>query len=127
MSLVPGDITVSCLPLYHDMGLIGGLLLALYHGLTAYLMQPIAFLTRPVSWLRAIAQFKGTIALAPNFAYGLCLRKVKEEELAGLDLSSWRLAFNGAEPVDPTIAVEFVERYSKHGLPNHAMFPVYGL
>jgi acyl-CoA synthetase (AMP-forming)/AMP-acid ligase II len=127
MKLSHEDVMISWLPVYHDMGLIGGLLLPLYAQFEAYLMQPIAFMTRPSTWLHAISAHRGTLSVAPNFAYSLCLRKVKDEEIEGLDLSSWRLAFNGAEPVDPITALEFVERFSKCGLRKNAMFPVYGL
>jgi acyl-CoA synthetase (AMP-forming)/AMP-acid ligase II len=125
--LTKDDVTISWLPLYHDMGLIGGLLLALYCGFPTYLMQPLTFMTRPSAWLRAMSAHRATLSVAPNFAYSLCARKVRDDELEGIDLSAWRLAFNGAESVDPATVLEFVDRFSRFGLRKNAMFPVYGL
>lgn len=121
------DIFVSWLPLYHDMGLIGAWFGALYFGMRLVLMSPLAFLARPVRWLRAIAQHRGTISAAPNFAYDLCARKLSDADLEGLDLSSWRLALNGAEPVSPATLRAFADRFAPFGLRAEALTPVYGL
>jgi acyl carrier protein len=110
------DTFVSWLPLYHDMGLIGAWLGSLYSGMPLVIMPPETFLTRPARWLWAISTQRGTISAAPNFAYELCLRKVDDAELEGLDLSSWRLAFNGAEPVSPDTVERFAIRFGPYGL-----------
>jgi acyl carrier protein len=121
------DVFVSWLPLYHDMGLIGGCFATMYCGFPVVLMSPLAFLSRPSQWLRAIHRHRGTISGGPNFSYELCLRRIPDHEVEGLDLSSWRFAFNGAEPVSPETMSAFQERFSKHGLRKTAMAPVYGL
>jgi 1-acyl-sn-glycerol-3-phosphate acyltransferase len=121
------DTFVSWLPLYHDMGLIGAWLSSLYYGIPLVVMAPQVFLTRPSRWLRAIHANRGTISAGPNFAYELCLTKITDAELEGLDLSSWRLAFNGAEPVSPSTIERFLERFSRYGLRRDALTPVYGL
>jgi acyl carrier protein len=121
------DVFVSWLPLYHDMGLIGAWLGSLYYGFRLVAMSPLTFLARPQSWLRAIHRYRGTLSAAPNFAYQLCARRIEERELEGLDLSSWRLAFNGAEPVSPETLEEFAARFEKYGLRRAALTPVYGL
>jgi len=123
----PEDIFVSWLPLYHDMGLIGAWLGSLYHAIPLVLMSPLRFLARPDRWLRAIAHHRGTLSAAPNFAYELCLRRVSESALSDLDLSCWRIAFNGAEPVSPDTLRRFGERFGAHGLRPQALTPVYGL
>jgi 1-acyl-sn-glycerol-3-phosphate acyltransferase len=123
----PDDVFVSWLPLYHDMGLIGAWLGSLYYAMPLVLMPPVAFMARPSSWLWAIHNHRGTISAAPNFAYELCLSKILDAELEGLDLSSWRLAFNGAEPVSPQTIRRFGERFARHGFEPVAMTPVYGL
>jgi acyl carrier protein len=121
------DVFVSWLPLYHDMGLIGGCFATMYLGFPVVLMSPLAFLSRPSQWLRAIHRHRGTISGGPNFAYELCLRRIAEPELEGLDLSSWRFAFNGAEPVSPETMTAFTEKFAKWGIRESAMAPVYGL
>ncbi|GAB4170251.1 MAG: AMP-binding protein [Rhodocyclaceae bacterium] len=121
------DVFVSWLPLYHDMGLIGAWLTPLYFGFPLVLMSPLAFLARPVRWLEAISRHRGTISGAPNFAYELVARKVADADLQGLDLSSWRLAFNGAEPVSPATLEAFASRFAPCGLKREAIAPVYGL
>ena len=121
------DVFVSWLPLYHDMGLIGAWLGALYYAMLTVLMPPVAFMARPWRWLWAIHQHRGTISAAPNFAYELCLSKIHDAELEGLDLSSLRLAFNGAEPVSPQTVRRFGERFKAYGFDPIAMAPVYGL
>jgi 1-acyl-sn-glycerol-3-phosphate acyltransferase len=121
------DVFVSWLPLYHDMGLIGAWLGSLYYGFRLVVMSPLTFLARPHSWLRAIHRYRGTLSAAPNFAYQLCARRIDERDLEGLDLSTWRLAFNGAEPVSPDTLEEFAARFEKRGLRRTALTPVYGL
>jgi len=121
------DVGISWLPLYHDMGLIGAWLTLLLHGTPLVVMSPLAFLTRPERWLQAISKYKGTIAAAPNFAYELCVRKVSDKALEGVDLSSWRAAMNGAEPVNPETLERFIGKFAKRGFKREAMFPVYGL
>ena len=121
------DIFVSWLPLYHDMGLIGAWLAALYYAFPTVVMSPLSFLTRPEHWLWAIHRHRGTLSAGPNFAYELCLRKIEDEDIVGLDLSSWRLAFNGAEPVSPETMRAFVERFGRYGFRPDAVAPVYGL
>lgn len=121
------DVFVSWLPLYHDMGLIGAWFCPLYFGMPLVLMSPLAFLARPARWLRAISDHRGTISPAPNFAYELCARKLADGDVQGLDLSSWRLALNGAEPVSPATLQAFAERFAPYGLRGEAITPVYGL
>ena len=121
------DVFVSWLPLYHDMGLIGAWLGSLYYAFQMVAMSPLTFLARPQSWLRAIHHYRGTLSAAPNFAYQLCARRIEGGELEGLDLSSWRLAFNGAEPVSPETLDEFGARFARYGLRREALTPVYGL
>jgi 1-acyl-sn-glycerol-3-phosphate acyltransferase len=121
------DTFVSWLPLYHDMGLIGAWLGSLYFAVPLVVMAPQVFLTRPSRWLRAIHANRGTISAGPNFAYELCLTKITDAELEGLDLSSLRLAFNGAEPVSPATIERFAERFAPYGLRREAITPVYGL
>jgi 1-acyl-sn-glycerol-3-phosphate acyltransferase len=121
------DVFVSWLPLYHDMGLIGAWFCSLYFAMPLVLMSPLGFLARPARWLTAISRHRGTISAAPNFAYELCARKLAEADLQGLDLSSWRLALNGAEPVSPATLEAFTARFAACGLKREAVTPVYGL
>ncbi len=121
------DVFVSWLPLYHDMGLIGAWLGSLYFSMPLVLMSPLAFLTSPKRWLWAIHHHRGSLSAAPNFAYALCLAKLQESDLEGLDLGCWRRAFNGAEPVSPHTVRNFCQRFAPYGLRNEAMAPVYGL
>lgn len=123
----PEDVCISWLPLYHDMGLIGAWLCSLYCGNPIYIMSPLAFLNRPERWLWAIHQYRGTISTAPNFAYELCLRKIKDADIEGLDLSSWRVAMNGAEPISRSTLDHFVQRFQKYQFSEKALMPVYGL
>jgi 1-acyl-sn-glycerol-3-phosphate acyltransferase len=122
-----GDVFVSWLPLYHDMGLIGAWLGCLYYGVPTVIMPPLTFLADPARWLRAIARHRATLSAAPNFAFELCVRNVRDEDIAGLDLSSLRTVVNGAEPVSPATIARFVERFAPYGLRPEAMAPVYGL
>jgi 1-acyl-sn-glycerol-3-phosphate acyltransferase len=121
------DVFVSWLPLYHDMGLIGAWLGSLYYACPLVVMSPITFLARPERWLWAIHEHRGTLSASPNFGYELCLRKIPDDVLDGLDLSSWRMAFNGAEPVSPETIVNFTQRFARYGLHPEAIAPVYGL
>jgi acyl carrier protein len=127
VSAGPGDVFVSWLPLYHDMGLIGGCFATMFLGFPVVLMSPLAFLSRPGSWMRAIHRHRGTISGGPNFSFELCLRRIPDEEMEGIDLSSWRFAFNGAEPVSPDTITNFEQRFSKWGLRKNVLAPVYGL
>lgn len=127
LQVQPDDVGVSWLPLYHDMGLIGMWLGSLYHGLPAVVMSPLAFLSRPSRWLRAFHTHRGTVSAAPNFAYDLCVRKVTDEEIEGLDLSTWRAALNGAEAVNAETLARFTDRFRRHGFRPEALCPVYGL
>jgi fatty-acyl-CoA synthase len=121
------DACVSWLPLYHDMGLIGAWFVPLFIGIPLIVMSPLAFLSRPERWLRAIHKHRATIAPAPNFAYELCVRKIADKDLEGLDLSSWRAATNGAEPVRAETLERFAKRFSPYGFHPKALMAVYGL
>jgi acyl carrier protein len=121
------DVFVSWLPLYHDMGLIGAWFAALYLGFPTVLMSPLAFLSHPSRWLWAIHRHRGTLSGGPNFCYELCLKRIEDAELEGLDLSCWRYAFNGAEPVSPDTLAAFEQRFARYGLAANALQPVYGL
>ena len=123
----PTDVIVSWLPLYHDMGLIGAWLSAMVWGIPIALMSPLEFLQRPERWLRAIDRHRGTLTAAPNFAFELCVRKVRDESLDGLDLSTWRCALNGAEPVNAGTLDRFAQRFERYGFRREALMPVYGL
>jgi 1-acyl-sn-glycerol-3-phosphate acyltransferase len=123
----PDDVCVSWLPLYHDMGLIGLWLGSLYHGVPAVILPPLAFLARPARWLRAISAHRATISAAPNFAFDLCVKRVTDADLEGVDLGSWRLAMNGSEAVSPETIERFTRRFAPHGFRAAAMCPVYGL
>ena len=121
------DVAVSWLPLYHDMGLIGAWFVPIVTGIPLVVMSPLAFLSRPDRWLWAIHKHRGTISPAPNFAYELCVRKVADKDIEGLDLSSWRAATNGAEPVAAATLERFVARFTRYGFHREALMPVYGL
>ncbi len=118
---------VFWLPSFHDMGLIGGILVPLYGGKFNVLMSPVAFLQKPLRWLQAISKYRATISGGPNFAYELCVRKTTPEQRATLDLSSWSLAFNGAEPVRAETIDAFCEAFAPCGFRREAFFPCYGL
>ncbi len=127
VEVTPDDVFVSWLPLYHDMGLIGALLGSMYFAMLLVVMSPLSFLSRPKRWLWAIHQYRGTISAAPNFGYEFCLLRLEDEAIEGLDLSSWRLAFNGAEPVSPDSIERFNRRFLSLGFKPEAIQPVYGL
>ncbi len=123
----PDDVFVSWLPLYHDMGLIAAWLSSLYLATPLVVMSPLAFLARPERWLQAIHRYRGTVTAAPNFAYELCVKRIDDARIEGVDLGSLRLAANGAEPVIPETMRRFSERFASHGFRPGAMTPVYGL
>ncbi len=125
----PGNTGVGAtwLPLYHDMGLIGCLLSAAYHPGRLVLIAPEHFLAKPALWLRAIARHRAFISPAPNFAYAVCARRVRDADAAGLDLSCWQLALNGAEPVLSATLDAFTARFARFGFDGRALMPVYGL
>ncbi|MGD2076314.1 MAG: AMP-binding protein, partial [Gammaproteobacteria bacterium] len=122
-----GDVCVSWLPLYHDMGLIGAWLGSLYYAALFVVMSPLSFLARPERWLQAVHRYRGTISAAPNFGYEYCLRRLQDTELKGLDLSCWRAALNGAEAVSPDTLDKFAARFADFGFRAEALMPVYGL
>ncbi len=125
--VTPADIFVSWLPLYHDMGLIGAWMGSLTFGFKHPVMSPLTFLSRPERWLRTIHRHGGTLSGGPNFCYELCLRRIQDADIEGLDLSTWRYAFNGAEPVSPETMDAFIKRFARFGFKPEAMAPVYGL
>jgi 1-acyl-sn-glycerol-3-phosphate acyltransferase len=127
MAATSSDVLFSWLPLYHDMGLIGAWLGPLYFAVPLYVMSPLSFLVRPESWLWGIHRYRATLSAAPNFAYELCLNKIGDEALKGLDLSSLRMTLNGAEPVSVPTLRRFTERFAPYGFRPDAMAPVYGL
>ncbi|MFJ4190551.1 amino acid adenylation domain-containing protein [Kitasatospora sp. NPDC089509] len=118
---------VIWLPPYHDMGLIGGILQPLYTGFPVTLMSPVAFLKRPLTWLEAMSRTGGTVSGGPNFAYELCVRKTTPEQRAALDLSRWRVAFNGAEPIRADTLRRFADAFAVAGFRPEAFHPCYGL
>ncbi|ERT03827.1 AMP-binding enzyme family protein, partial [Lyngbya aestuarii BL J] len=118
---------VIWLPPYHDMGLIGGVLQPLYGGFGVVLMSPLMFLQRPLRWLEAISRDQATTSGGPNFAYDLCVRKIAPAQREGLDLSSWELAFNGAEPIYDEVIERFTEAFAPYGFRREAFYPCYGL
>ena len=127
MEASSADVFVSWLPLYHDMGLIGAWLGCLYFAAPLYIMSPLAFLVRPESWLWAIHRYRATLSAAPNFGFELCLNKVGDEHIEGLDLSRLRMVANGAEPVSVHTLRRFIDRLGHYGFKPSAMAPVYGL
>ena len=127
MEASSADVFVSWLPLYHDMGLIGAWLGCLHFAAPLYAMSPLSFLVRPESWLWAIHRFRATFSASPNFGFELCLNKIADADLEGLDLSSLRMVANGAEPVSVQTLRRFIERFGHYGFPAQAMAPVYGL
>ncbi|MCC5609398.1 fatty acyl-AMP ligase [Nostoc sp. CHAB 5834] len=120
-------IVVGWLPVFHDMGLIGNVLQPLYLGVPCILMSPVDFLQKPIRWLQAISHYKATTSGGPNFAYDLCIRKVTPEQLATLDLSSWEVAFTGAEPVRAETLEQFASTFAPCGFRKEAFYPCYGM
>jgi 1-acyl-sn-glycerol-3-phosphate acyltransferase len=127
VKLTSADVAVSWLPLYHDMGLIGAWFTPLYVGIPLVVMSPLAFLSRPERWLWAVARHRGTLTPAPNFAYELCVKRIADSDIEGLDLSSIRAMLNGAEPVRPETLERFATRFGPYGLRREMLMPVYGL
>ena len=123
----PNQVGVTWLPLYHDMGLIGNLLSAFYVQGKLVLLPPELFVAVPGAWLRAISRHRGTVTAAPNFAFGLCLKRIRDDELDGVDLSSWRVSLNGAEAVSAAVQRRFDQRFARWGLSASALTPCYGM
>ena len=121
------SIILGWLPLYHDMGLIGNVLQSMYCGARCVLMSPLSFLQRPVRWLEAISRYRATTSGGPNFAYDLCVRKIGMQERTDLDLRSWTVAFNGAEPIRHGTMDRFAAAFEPYGFRREAFFPCYGL
>ncbi|GAA1500638.1 hypothetical protein GCM10009760_62430 [Kitasatospora kazusensis] len=122
-----GSVGGLWLPPYHDMGLIGGILTPLSCGIPVTLMSPVSFLRRPLSWLRMVSRYGATITGGPNFAFDLCVRRAKDTELEGLDLSAVELTFTGAEPVRAETIARFTERFGPYGFREESFYPCYGL
>ncbi|WP_130908774.1 non-ribosomal peptide synthase/polyketide synthase, partial [Pseudomonas antarctica] len=127
IDLNPDDVIVSWLPLYHDMGLIGGLLQPIFSGVPCVLMSPAYFLGRPLRWLEAISEYGGTISGGPDFAYRLCSERVSESALERLDLSQWRVAYSGSEPIRLDTLERFAEKFAACGFTSNHFFASYGL
>jgi len=122
-----GIVGVNWLPLYHDMGLVGNVLQPIYLGITCVHMSPMEFVQKPIRWLKAISHYRGTTCGGPNFGFDLCCKKIKDEECEGLDLSSWRTAYCGSEPVRKKTLDEFSERFAPYGYDSKAFYPCYGM
>jgi fatty-acyl-CoA synthase len=122
-----GDYGISWLPLYHDMGLIGFVLAPIAHRIPITFLPPLLFLKRPVTWFQTVTRHKGTIAYAPNFAFALCVKRIRERDLDGIDLSSWRVAGCGAEPIRPETLESFVSAFGKVGFRKEALYASYGM
>jgi len=127
LDITSSDVGVCWLPSYHDMGLIGGILEPLFVGGQAVLMSPAAFLQRPIRWLQALSRYQGTIAAGPNFAYELCTNRVRPEQIEELDLSCWRIALCGAEPVRTETLDQFAVAFASCGFRKEIFYPCYGL
>jgi acyl-CoA synthetase (AMP-forming)/AMP-acid ligase II/3-oxoacyl-(acyl-carrier-protein) synthase/acyl carrier protein len=127
LAVTPSDRWVSWLPVFHDMGLITGVLLPIFTGTLCVLMPPASFLQKPLRWLQAISRYKATLSGAPNFAYELCAQAVGQEDLAGLDLSAWAVAFNAAEPVRSATLERFATAFARTGLRWESLAPFYGM
>jgi 8-amino-7-oxononanoate synthase len=123
----PQDRAVFWLPTYHDMGLVGGVITNVFAGVTNVLMSPANFLQKPITWLAAISKSRATISGGPNFAYDLCVRNITDDQKATLDLSSWALAFIGAEPIHPATLERFAAAFAPCGFKSSAFYPCYGL
>lgn len=126
-SVTTENVGVIWTPPYHDLGLIGGILQPLYVGMLVVLMSPLTFLQNPLFWLQTITRYKGNISGGPNFAYDLCVDKIPPEQRANLDLSSWTVAFNGAEPIRPETLTRFTTAFAPHGFRGETFYPCYGL
>ena len=126
-ALVRDSVTVTWLPVFHDMGLTNGIIQPVYKGGPCYLMPPVSFLMRPIRWLQAISRYRATISGGPNFAYDLCIRKLTPEQRDTLDLRSWDVAYNGAEPIRPETTRRFATLFAPSGFRPTAFHPCYGL
>ena len=127
LAVTDSDIGVSWLPLYHDMGLIGMLFSAVYSGNDVVILSPVLFLKRPTAWLEAMSTYRGTVSFAPNFAYDLCLRRVKPSQVNALDLSTWRAAGCGAEPIRADTLSAFADHFAPAGFRASSFVSSYGL
>jgi fatty-acyl-CoA synthase len=127
IAIEPTDVGVSWLPLFHDMGLIGGMISAIYNQARLVSMMPEAFVMDPASWLKNVTRYKGTVVVAPNFAYHLCANRVSSEDMASLDLSTLKVALNGAEPIDLKTMDLFERKFAPVGFRDNVSFPVYGM
>lgn len=121
------SVSITWMPYFHDYGLVEGMMVPLYNGTPCYVMSPFSFIKRPLQWLKIISKYKGTHSQAPNFAYDLCMRRIKPKQLEELDLSSWQAAGNAAEPINPKVMSEFVETFSPCGFSWETFSPSYGL
>lgn len=126
-NLTPKSVSVSWLPSFHDMGLIDGVIEPLYTGFTGVIIPPVAFIQKPVRWLKAITKYKGTHGGAPNFAFDLCINNVSLEEKQGIDLSTMRSMYSGAEPIRKATLEQFINAYTPYGLNPKAIYPCYGM
>ncbi|MFB6277512.1 MAG: AMP-binding protein [Halothece sp.] len=121
------DVIVTWLPPYHDMGLIGAILQPLYVGCPCIWMPPVSFLQQPYRWLKAISDYQGTISVAPNFGYDLCVNKISSQQRQSLDLRSWRVALAGAEPIRAHTLNQFTNTFAECGFQWESFYPCYGL
>jgi len=126
-ALRDGTTGVTWLPTFHDMGLLSGVILPVVYDFTAYRIPPVVFVQRPLSWLRLQAEVRGTLSVAPNFAFALCVRRVSDAQAAELDLSHWQTIICGAEPIRPEVLRAFVRHFAPSGLSETALLPCYGL
>src|SRR5690606_20523193 len=118
---------LTWLPYYHDLGLVGQLLHALYFGATCYTITPVNFVQNPLLWIESLSKYKATITYAPNFSYEWCVRKIKDADIKDFSLDSLKVALNGAEPVHLQTCQQFIEKFGKIGFKASALFPAYGL
>jgi fatty-acyl-CoA synthase len=127
LQMSPEDIAISWLPLYHDMGLIGFVLAPLYNVVPVHFLPALLFLKRPITWFQAFTRYSGSTAYAPNFAYALCVKRIKPADLEGLDVSRWRVAGCGAEPIRPETLEAFAQTFERIGFQKSALLPSYGM
>jgi acyl-CoA synthetase (AMP-forming)/AMP-acid ligase II len=123
----PDSVSVTWMPYFHDYGLVEGMMVPLYNSTPCYLMSPFSFIKRPLRWLESLSRYKGTHSQAPNFAYDLCTRRIKPQQLETLDLSYWEAAGNAAEPINPKVMEQFYETFKECGFRWNAFAPAYGL
>lgn len=127
MAITSDSRLFTSLPLFHDMGLVGGVLQFMYSGCSAAFLSPAEFVQYPERWLRIISEFGITVSGGPNYMYDLASKAIRDEQIEGVDLASWRVAFCGAEPIRPDVVERFVERFSSHGFRRTAFYPCYGM